>query len=242
MNQKKAQVTIFIIISLVVIAGVLIYLGLSRGGIEKRNIPEGGEDVYEFVISCSQQSLEEVILSLSLRGGYAFTPEKSNDFGIAYYSIEGENTMINKEELRDKISFYFDQQLEICINNFQNFSDREISTGEINSEINLQEEKVILDLIYPISISQAGETKLIEDFEVIEAPIRLGLIYDTSKEIIEQDIDNEGICLTCIERKISKANMSVNIIEYERDYIFSIQDNNSKINNNALGYSFAIKI
>lgn len=238
--MKRAQVTIFIIIALVIITGVLIFITLNKS-FNKQEIPPEHKDVYNFVENCAKDSIEEVIYLLGLRGGYMFEPENSNEFGIPYYYINEENTMISKKELEEKASFYFNNKMNRCLNNFSEFRDKEITAEKINSNVKINKNNLILNLNSPISISQGENTYLIEDFEDIEIPIRLGLIHDVSKDIIN-NINNKEICITCIYDNIREENLTISIVEYNEDFLFTIEDNSTQINNSTFVYSFATKV
>lgn len=240
--KKKAQITIFIIIALVILVSGLIYMGLSRKGIKnQKDIIIENKDVYNFVKTCSENSLKKIVYLIGIRGGYMFEPENSNDFGLPYYYINGKNTIITKQDLKKKIEFYFNYELNSCLNNFKDFPNKKISSGEINSEIEIKDEKLVLNLEYPLSISQGNKTSLIENFDDIEVPIRLGKIYNLSNEIINNDIKGDELCLSCIYKKALKENLFIDVFEYNKDYIFSIKDNSTQLNKTFI-YDFAIRI
>ena len=71
--NKKAQVTIFIIIAIVVVGGVIAYFSL-RGGFQQ-TIPEDLRPAYDYYISCLEATAEGGVHLLGEQGGHIEIPE-----------------------------------------------------------------------------------------------------------------------------------------------------------------------
>ena len=76
LNSKRSQVTIFIIIAILIIAGVGAYFVL-RGGIFQPSVPAELEPVYSYYLSCMEQEALNGALILGEQGGYIVLPEFS---------------------------------------------------------------------------------------------------------------------------------------------------------------------
>lgn len=239
--MKKAQVTIFIIISIIVVVGVVVFI-VFRNIESNRDISLNSNEVYNFVQNCSSQSLEKIIYLLGIRGGYMFAPEYSNDFGIPYYYNKGIISVITQEQLEDEIEYYLNQEIENCIDDFANFPDFRINSGNLNSNIKMDNDKIILNLKYNVDITQKDNSIiLLEDFKDIILPIKVGLMRDISEQIVYEDITDEEICLSCITNLLKSNNLKGDILEYNGEYIIIIKDESYKINEDEFVYSFAIK-
>ena len=194
--EKRAQVTIFIIIAVLVIGAVALFFTL-RGDLQREEVysPEVAP-IVNFVEECIYDTGEEVIYTIGQGGGYYFPPEKSTETGIAYYLLDGQNYMPSKLDVEREISFFVSEKLFFCTRNFVDFSDYEIEQGEIRINSKIQANKVVLDVDYPLTISRGESVSVIKDFEV-EIPVRLNVVYDSVKEFVNEDSE-EGICLSCL--------------------------------------------
>ena len=74
MKNKKGQVTIFIIIAILIIAGVIAYFFL-RTSLIKTSIPENVQPIYTTFLTCLEDDASTGINVLQSQGGYIFLPE-----------------------------------------------------------------------------------------------------------------------------------------------------------------------
>ena len=73
-KSKKGQVAIFIIIAIVVVVGVGLYFVL-RGGDLGSGLSKNMEPVYDYYLSCLEQTADEGISLLGEQGGYIYVEE-----------------------------------------------------------------------------------------------------------------------------------------------------------------------
>jgi len=128
MNSRKGQVTIFIILGILIVAGVVFVIVINGGTDFFKNIfskeasyPPKVQNVKDAVQNCIDESLKRVIEINSLQGGYYFAPSNS-----AYYDsneVDGEN--VDYDLIRN-IPFYYDRKL--IVPSLQDLKD-EISYG-----------------------------------------------------------------------------------------------------------------
>tara|TARA_Y100000310_G_scaffold213829_1_gene214838 strand:+ start:14200 stop:14937 length:738 start_codon:yes stop_codon:yes gene_type:complete len=240
MKEKKGQLTIFIIIAIFIIGGVLIFFVLKTGLIKQPLSPEA-ENIYSLVQSCIEQEGIKTIYTIGKNGGYFFPPEFSTESGVTYYYSGGKSYMPSKEEIENEISFYLSEILFFCTRNFVDFQDLEIKQREIKTETEIKNEEVVLNINYPITIIKEESTSVIEDFK-LEIPVRLGIVYDSVAEIIQEQLTSEGICLSCLLDISLKYDLYVDMMDYDEETtIFIFRDENSKINNETFVWIFANK-
>ena len=238
--NKKGQLTIFIIIAIFIIGAVLIFFSLRTGLIKQPLSPEV-ESVYSFVQECIEQEGIEIIYTIGENGGYFFSPELSTDSGVSYYYSNGKNHMPSKEQVEEEISFYLSETLFFCARNFVDFQDLEIEQREIKIETEIKDEKIILNINYPITIIKEESTSIIKDFK-LEIPVRLGIVYDSVTEFMQEQLTSEGICLSCLLDISLENDLYVDMMDYDDETtIFIFRDENSKINDETFVWAFANK-
>ncbi|KHO54840.1 MAG: hypothetical protein QT10_C0011G0021 [archaeon GW2011_AR19] len=99
MLTKRGQITIFIIISILIVAVVVLFFSL-RGTLQKEKpvSPETAE-IQNFVQGCLDESLESVVFKVGENGGYYFPPKVSTPvLEVPYYIKDNNNLMPKKED------------------------------------------------------------------------------------------------------------------------------------------------
>jgi len=239
---KRGQVTIFIIIAIILVASIAgFFLFRQQLGLEDLLTPED-DSIYLFVESCIEEIGKDAIYHITQNGGYFLPTEFSTSEGIPYYYSNGKNYMPSKEDIEKEISYYINQMLFFCTKNFVDFSNFNITQGEIKTETEIKDEEVVLNVEYPISVSDGKSTTLFEDFKNIEIPVRLGIVYNAIKEIIQEQLNYDSICLSCILDVSLKYDLYVDMFDYDEEtVIFIIRDETLKINEEDFEFMFANK-
>ena len=241
--SKKSQTTIFIIIAIVIVVGLILYFSI-RGGLIIEQINPEISPINSFIDSCISNIGEDAIYHIGETGGYFLYSERSTKTGIAYYFDKGQNLFPSKEKIQDELSLYMNKMLFFCLENFADFSDFEISQGIIKTETKIIEGKVIFNVEYPLTISKGENSYFLKNFEK-EIPSRLNTIYEVSSAIIEEQmLDFNNICINCLgdiafDNKIY-VTFSDDVFD-EETVIFSIIDDEYKINGEDYFFYFANK-
>jgi len=234
--RKKGQLTIFIIIAILVISLVSVFFIILKTPGDSEGI--NAAVIKNFVDECVEETAEDVIYQIGQGGGHYFPPEFSTDSGIAYYWYHKKNYMPSKEELEEEISYYISKKLFFCTKNFVDFSEFEIMQREIRAKTEIKDEKVVLNVKYPLSISKGKSTTVVENFEII-IPIRLEILYNSVSEFTNEGVE-EGICLSCLYDISERDDLFVDMLDYDNEtVIFIFKDENSKLNNKPLEWVFA---
>lgn len=243
-EDKKGQVTIFIIIGILIVAGVLLFF-LLRGNLtnegRSNQVDQEVEPIYNYVQGCLEESSGEGIFHISERGGYYEVPEEiKSDMGVPYYLKEKEVMMISKQEMESQLSRTIEERMSSCVD-FSQFQDHDINSGEISVDASVEREKVIIDMDFPLSIKKGEDTYEIGEFQETREE-KLGTIYNLVSEYIEEQSDIEGFCVDCFLEISRNHDFSIdNFINSEGSRIFIITDDNSRLNQGELIYSFAGK-
>ncbi len=235
--DKRGQITVFIILSLLIVAIVaLIFLFIKP---PKETPGVYTASIYNFVDECIQETAEDAIYEIGQNGGYYFPANISTPTGIAYYYENGRNLIPKKERVEEQISLYIKENLFFCTKNFVQFTNYNISQREINVETTISNDKVILEINYPIIISQGEESAIIEDFEK-EINVRIGLIYSSIIEFL--NYSKQEICLSCLFDISETNDLIVEMVDYDnKTVIFIFRDENSKLNEQPFEWVFANK-
>jgi len=205
-ENRRGQVTIFIIIGVIIISAVGLFF-LLRAGI----FPLLGESLEKnpntFLQACLEDDVKEGLGIISSQGGYISNPlnktfqfSDSDDFtDISYlcYTQEDYVSCINQEpmliqHLESEIKNYISDDVEDCFDKLiSNLKNQGYDVDAINNgfEIDLEEKKVNINIDAEITLTKAGETTKQENFKVI-IPSRFYDLAIAVQEIINKEITN----------------------------------------------------
>jgi hypothetical protein len=231
--NKKGQVTIFIIVAIIIVVIGVSFFIFKDSLVNSNKVSSEIAPIKNFVDDCIEKTGEKVIYEVGQKGGYYLAPEKSTITGIPYYYLEGEFLMPSNEEIEKEISFFVKENLFFCTKNFVDFKDYNISQKEIKVETTILNNKIKLEIDYPLRIAKGKESFIIKDFEK-EIPVRFGLVYDSILEY--------GICLNCLEDISEENDFYIEMFDYEQNTIIvNFIDKNSIINGEEFEYVYAIQ-
>lgn len=242
--KRKSQTTIFIILGIVIVAALTGYF-LFKDKISSSNVgnlPNDMNSFNSFMQDCFDKTLQEGVFFVAEKGGYYDNPTNVNGMGVAYYLMNKNNYMPSKTRVEEEIAKYVNNELVFCLNNFNDFPELQINGGEITSEVKIENDNVKLTTLFPLAVIKDNRTYKLRDFSSQLYKIRLGLVYDVAKKIIdEQSKDMSGICIGCLYNHGKDNDLYINTMNYETGVVFTIIDKNSKINEKELVFNFANK-
>lgn len=234
--KKRGQVTIFIIIAIVLVASVVLFFAFK----DKLGIFSPKSDpVYLYVENCIRETGEDAIHFITQNGGYLFPPTLSTSDGIPYYYSNDRDYTPTKERIEEEISDYIKNTLSYCTNEFTNFQDLNISEGEVKAETIIEDNNLILSVKYPITIEKGGSITRFEDFNDIKVDSRIGVMYNSIKKLIQDQIGKEDICLSCISEIVDEEGFTIDMTSTTEGIIFTLRDEHSKIKDVPVEWRFA---
>ena len=180
-GNKKAQVTIFVIIAIILVAGTIIFFAVSdygRGIIERVSGQEF--DVEGSLIQCMDNSelIDKNIENVLAQGG-SLDPKlyyMHNGTKLAYlcYTIENYVTCANQEPLliqhvESEINKAIKPDVESCIDNLNKQLENrgyKVQSGKLNISVDLIPDSILIKIGYPISIQRAEVSSRFDGFDI----------------------------------------------------------------------------
>jgi len=191
MLNKRAQVTLFVIIAIAIVAGVLLLVSLKPELNHLTKEPEPSS----YIEKCMRDSASEALDLLSTQGGtlkptgYAlYNNEKVSYlcYTSDYYSRCVNQQPMLKYSVESEITDYVKPKVQQCLRNLkQQYEKRgySVDVGVMQLKTTLQPKKVVVDLNMPLTVKKE-DTARYENFEAIV----LHPIYDHI--MLSQDIVN----------------------------------------------------
>lgn len=207
MDAKKGQVTIFIIITIIVVALVILFF-IFKDSIINEKIPTSLQPIHAGILSCLEEASQKAIIQIASQGGYYkildgkgiiyFTQE------LPYYYIDSQENIPEIDTIENEMSKFVSENLNECIDREElNKTGAQIMNSKIIISSFIDQEKINFKLLEPIVIRK-GELSF--EFEKeIEIYSDFAKFYEVSKEIVKDYEENPGyVCITCLD-ELSKS-------------------------------------
>jgi len=202
---KRGQVTLFVIIAIIIIVGVLSYF-LLRGTISsKQTLPSNVEAIEKTFLDCVQERTLTGISILESRGGYiydqkfepgsVYMPFSSHlDFvgnQIPYWFYISKNNIPkenvpNKEKMNTELSKYIEERALLCDLSDYTSQGFTISKEKPNVVVEILEDKVNVDFEMNLNIYDEVSSYNIQDHD-FSINSKLGSLYDSALKIYEKE-------------------------------------------------------
>ena len=199
-KNKRGQLTIFIIIAIVLVAGIGGFF-LIRDKIMITRIPANIEPAYKTFLTCLEENAEVGIDVLESQGGYIELPDfepgsvhmpfssqrnfVGNPIPYWYYvsgnGIEKEQVP-SKTEMKEQLQSFIEGKIRDC--NFKRYYDEgfEIELGEPKALVNILNNNVEVKLNMKMNI-QKGEDNVLIKSHKMSVKSRLGTLYNSAKKV-----------------------------------------------------------
>lgn len=241
---KKAQITIFIIIGILIIGMIILFYQLYgfQEYEDPADIPESGA-IKTLIKGCIYETTLEAIYYLGQHGGYYDVPLNSYRDEIPYYFFNEQNLMPTKTIYQNEINNYIDDNLFFCTQNiFEIYPELDITSEEVKSKTTITQNGFNVYVKYPVYIKKMKSKVNLEDFTVDVYNIYFDKIYNAIDEIIvSQQQKPDLICTSCILDIADRYNLHVDIERFNESVIFTITDFNSSVYESEYKFMFAAK-
>jgi len=231
--NKKAQVSIFIIIGVIVVAAILLFL-FFRTNITPEIKKSSEKNPEYFLDNCLNEGAESIVRKILKNGGYMENPlHKELDGENITYLCYTENyytQCTNQEPLlvqhvKKELKENSQGIIENCFYEWETNLENDgygIEIGSMNFDVELAPKKIIFDIKRKIVLSKSGTTSKFENFEIQ----KLSKLYELTviaQEIVSQEaeycnFDHLGFMIIYPEYDIEKFRTG------DGDVIYSIKD------------------
>jgi len=206
MKNIKAQVTIFIILAIVIIGGIVAFFAL--GDKFETSIPQDLRPAYDYYISCLESTTKEGVALLGEQGGYIEPPEfepgsaympfssQLNFLGqpVQYWMYVSGNNLLRekvpkKQDMENELANYVSERITNC--DFSDFEamgyDVYVEKGTVNSKIN--DLNINLNIKNKITIFK-GEQSIIINNHDLSIKSKLGKFYGMAIDVYNYEKKN----------------------------------------------------
>jgi hypothetical protein len=227
---NKAQTTIFIIIGILIVIGIIIFTtlkstsekeNLGREYFQSQGLQPSLNNIQDFIVDCLETTSTKALIDIGIQGGYHKPPDFYFDMDwafIPYYYYDGQTLMPSKETIENQLSSYIDTNIQSCINEII-FPEFQLSISNPNTKTTITKSKAIFKTDLPIQIKNEGS---ITTFNLNNHPrthnSSLEEIIIVADFITESHIqDPDLFCVNCVTELAKENDLYVDFIALEPD-------------------------
>ncbi len=201
---KRGQITVFIIISLILLLSVTLFLYYRNLTLQEPEVvpPQFGP-VRDYVSSCMKITARQAVEKLGQQSGYINIPEQwlldkdsyieissAGLLNVPYWYYKGESRVPSINVMEQDISDYVGNNLKACLNDFEAFEKTFTiqERREIKVTVAIDKDDVRIDANYLLKVKSKAdaETTYLSDFSTI-LDVQLMKAYELARKIMEKE-------------------------------------------------------
>ena len=242
-TQKKAQITIFMIMGILLLVGAIFFF-IAQGKLFSINVPNSQElsvelrPVFEFETECVKIIGEQALAQLGLHNGIEERTSFARSYGNINYAYLNEDLALDTRAMKQEIANYMEQNMDRCLKNYESFPDKEVKTSPLKANVEFTKKETIITVDHALTVSEPGFSGNLRYFRS-SFGIRIGTLQSIVKDIAE----NYGLQRNTVELMQYLGNLDVNsyVLPYEDDFVFVLEDVQSTLYRKPYVYLFAIR-
>ncbi len=204
--DRRGQVTIFIIVAIVIVAGIILYFTLQ--GDSGESIPEDMRPVYDYYVSCLEDTTGEGVRLLGEQGGYIETPDfvpgspyipfssQLSFFGqaVPYWMYVSGNNILKEQiptrnNMERELESYVSNRIVDC-----DFSDFEAMGYDVyiedgSASVGIKESSVDVSVNNKITIFKGEQSAFVTSHE-FSVGSKLGKFYNMAVDVYDYEREN----------------------------------------------------
>ncbi|MBI4450775.1 hypothetical protein HY642_02255 [Candidatus Woesearchaeota archaeon] len=228
--MRKAQVTVFILLGVVVLLafGIAFYYQPKQPSVPQL----ASAAIQRQVSTCIAAVGKQGLLLAGRQGGYTVLPSDSASGSPLYVSGSRVNVP-SLETIGEQLAAYMNANLPICLQGVLEPSQRVARTTAI-----IGPDNIAFKVDFPVSVARAGFEQEIEQFAASVGSVRLVKFHDIAKNFSAQSLN--GACITCLAELASANNAYADIRPLDKSTtLYIITGQNDTIDGTLFAYEFA---
>ncbi|MBW3002181.1 hypothetical protein KY338_03420 [Candidatus Woesearchaeota archaeon] len=209
MIKKRAQVTVFIIIGIIlllsaVFVGYLIYRQSARPVEEAIIVPEDVKPVHEFITTCLYQTSKRGVALMGQQAGFIYVPaiisntyearinlDNKGAFVVPFWYYEGEDRTPSLDFMQKELQRYVYEHLNECLGDLESFKGEYdiVEKDDLLPSVTIAEEDVVVKLKWPLQLTSLGKTTFMEDY-VARLDVKLKKAHEIASKVMKYENDN----------------------------------------------------
>ena len=207
--EKRAQVTLFVIIAVLIAAGVIavIFMQQKAGG-EISPTPADVKPIQSYIENCLSETGKEAIMQTGLQAGFYTLPEPFLIYNyveyIPYLYTDGKKKLLTSSIVENEISDYIGDEIKECLDNITSFKDFDVIQANYSVKTKISKDKIAMELNYPLTVKKGGFTFRFDTFDYNLKSNFNGAIEIANALLSEYEKNPGMFCLTCFDELMAR--------------------------------------
>ena len=229
-KRRLGQVSVFIIVAIVVVVGIIIFYltsmkdtssGLNRQFSSDVVVQAKFNQLMYSTQACIDMATTDALNVIGIQGGYYNKPAKYLDINgsfIPYYFYEDISYAPSISKVEEELGKAVDDSIIPCLEEVKTINlDFNLEYDKSKTSVNISQEGILFKVNLPIKISKEDRTMVVN---LIDAPKTYDLpLYDILNlgkymaNLAKQD--GKMVCLSCIAKEASDKSLYVDMVNLE---------------------------
>ena len=237
LNGRKGQVTLFIIVGLVLVTGVLFFLFLNRSDdsfeddfLRSSDIGAVLANINSYSNQCFEIVVERSIVNVLSQGGFFdLSGVASLDvlgFDIPFYLYDGVASVPDESVVLDSIKASIVENFDVCVDDFSVFDDFDIVLEKSESVADVDLDEGLFISLDPNVRILSEDSSFSVDSSSVFVPLDLGRLLSVANSIVLEhvDFDSGFLAISRVESVALSNSVSFDVFGFENDAIFILKD------------------
>ncbi len=247
--QKRAQITMFVILGIVVVMALIIGFAFRKSISEQISSMEIGKseqakqlegEISSYASSCLKKVAIEGVQSVFANGGYYSNAPQSmpySFYALPYYVYEGKENVPSLDEVAVNLAKYIDASINACISSYSPY----LVIGKPASEVKLGR-SLSAQVSHSLSMSRGETSVTVRKFDA-EVDVDARHIYESGIEFFTKvkNISSFDLVTPSVMALRQKYEYYMPQPADENTYVYVLMFNNSIEGNRNIDYNFALK-
>jgi hypothetical protein len=221
---KRGQLTLFVIIGVVIVFGIVGYyfLGSSKGEVSSEDFESSEAGMLKNeLVDCFRGSFDYSIGFVSAQGGYALMPKSpvydGGDFFIPYY-FKGSNYLPSLSDIEGELGRISSDLVLECVKESETYSSYDWDYDIVNVRVSINDGVVVFENDLSISFKR-GDLNFLIDFssEPIIIESKLYSMYGLASFIVSDIKEHGDLCMNCIGDLTEESDLYLEALTYFED-------------------------
>lgn len=235
MKNNRGQVTIFIIISILLIAVIGFFFFINTE--EDSSANADTKNVVNSVKYCLENISKKALVEAESSGGiiYGKNEEQFLQGEVLYYNTKPMSVAIIESEL----ALFIDKNLKDCTEKITDVRYT-LTFKEPKTKIKIQDSFIDIETIFPVILRSEESSLEIKSFNS-RIYTNISRFFNIAKELTNANLFNSTqLCFSCVQKISQEKNVHINI-ETLKEGTLLVISSDEKINNETEMFIFALK-
>lgn len=244
-TYKKAQVTIFVVIAIVILASILVFIFLFPKGSSENKFSNDAavnakyNELRTQIINCEEFSSRDALDLIGAQGGYYKVPKESYDLGFIkipyFYYEDGKRILVpSNTEVEKQLGLFVDDVIKVCLDNIDE-GEFKVTYGNPKTITKISEDSVLFRTDLSVVIERELSVSMfnLKDFSV-DVNSKLFDMLDYSRRLLDDHKTNPDLlCITCLTNLNKEKGFFTEVRRFnlnEQSSLITISPNSTDVN------------